>query len=330
MFILLFKPDFRTEIIGEDEYFTKIAEVEDLLSGCAVYGTLASFDRCPIAYEYYLSENSRASIVIVHGFTEFSRKYREMAWYFLRMGYSVFIYDQRGHGHSGRSVDDIHLAHIDNFSDYVRDLEEFCNKIVMPNSDGKPIYMYSQSMGGAVVGLYLNKNSKLVDRAVFSAPMIAPKTRGLPRKMLRFIVTGAAHKNGWNTKFKYASEFSSDVKFEKTSDLSRARFERNLKLRTDDIMYQNSSSTNRWMHQALSVQDPLLKRANTKKVKSRILIISAENDTVVRRRPQEIYASRLPLGSFVQIRSAKHNLYNSNTRILTEYVNMILDFFGKE
>lgn len=38
----------------------------------------------------------RGVVVISHGFTEFARKYSEMAWYFLLSGYSVCILEHRG------------------------------------------------------------------------------------------------------------------------------------------------------------------------------------------------------------------------------------------
>lgn len=326
---MLFKADYKTEIIKEAEYPAVMASIEKTLAEYAVRGTFDSFDGCQIAYEYYLTENSRASVIIVHGFTEFSQKYHEMCWYFMRMGYSVFLYDQRGHGLSGRSVSDPHLAHIENFYDYVRDLEEYCDRIVIPNTDGTPIYLYSQSMGGAVSALYLAAHSEKIDRAVLSAPMICPETRGIPRKIVQNFVKKAAGKYGWENKFKYAGEFTSEVKFDQTSDLSRNRFEYYLNIRIGDIHYQNSSSTNRWIHEALSVQDILLNRRTAQKIKSRVLIISAENDTVVRNRPQQIFASLLPLGRFVQMAGAKHNLYNSAEPTLSEYVNLILNFFGE-
>ena len=46
----------------------------------------------------------RGVVVISHGFTEFARKYSEMAWYFLLSGYSVCILEHRGHGHSAHDV----------------------------------------------------------------------------------------------------------------------------------------------------------------------------------------------------------------------------------
>ena len=52
----------------------------------------------------------RGVVVISHGFTEFARKYSEMAWYFLLAGYSVCILEHRGHGHSVHDVDNPSLV----------------------------------------------------------------------------------------------------------------------------------------------------------------------------------------------------------------------------
>ena len=68
--------------------------------------------------------------MILHGYTESAEKYREMMWYFLQGGYSVFAMDLRGHGRSVREVEDTSITHVDRFSDYLRDLEEFMQKVV--------------------------------------------------------------------------------------------------------------------------------------------------------------------------------------------------------
>nr|MBP6611678.1 alpha/beta hydrolase [Paludibacter sp.] len=55
-----------------------------------------------IAYNYYLQDSARANIVVSHGYTERKEKYKELAYYFLKMGYQVFIHDHYSHGQSSR------------------------------------------------------------------------------------------------------------------------------------------------------------------------------------------------------------------------------------
>ena len=50
----------------------------------------------------YMADMPRATVVIVHGFTENAFKYSEIIHSLLRNGYNVLIYDQRGHGRSWR------------------------------------------------------------------------------------------------------------------------------------------------------------------------------------------------------------------------------------
>ena len=71
---MLYSPK-QIQVIKEDEYLGCICEVEDILSQCASEGTFSSFDGVRIFYRNYLVQNPVGSIVIVHGFTEYCKKY---------------------------------------------------------------------------------------------------------------------------------------------------------------------------------------------------------------------------------------------------------------
>ena len=53
---------------------------------------------------------------------EFAEKYNEVAYRFLQEGYSVYVPEHRGHGYSGREVDDPELVHVQSYDRYVTDL----------------------------------------------------------------------------------------------------------------------------------------------------------------------------------------------------------------
>ena len=131
--------------------------------------------------EIYNRYDARKAVVIVHGYTECAEKFRELAWYFVQSGFSVFAMDQRGHGKSVREVEDLSVTHVDRFSDYLRDLEEFMDKIVKPRTHGQKLCLFGHSMGGAVAAFALIEHPEWFSRAVLNAPMIAPITRPLPR-----------------------------------------------------------------------------------------------------------------------------------------------------
>lgn len=116
----------------------------------------------------------RGTIVISHGFTEFGRKYSEMVWYFLLAGYSVCVFEHRGHGHSAHDMSNPSLVWIDDWRRYVADFATFAQTVGREAADGGPMYLYCHSMGGGIGAAALERYPSLFDKAVLSAPMIAP------------------------------------------------------------------------------------------------------------------------------------------------------------
>lgn len=323
---MLFNPTLKLDIIREDDFSTQIAHIEDELSKYSTVGEFASFDGCSISYEYFCVNNSKASIILLHGFTEFYKKLYEMTWYFLNMGYNVFLYDQRGHGYSGRSNNLLSTTHVDTFEDYAKDLDIFVDQIVTPNSEGKPIHILGHSMGGAVVTMFITNNSHKVDKVILSSPMICPKTHGFPPFLVNMVATRYGKKDGWSKRFPHSSDFSPNVNFNTSSDSSKARFEHNLNLRINDEHYQNSSFTNGWIHEALKVKKSILNPDNIMKIKNKTLIISAENDKVVYSSLHKKLAKKMADCTLVSLPGAKHTVYTASEPLLSSFYETIFSF----
>lgn len=116
----------------------------------------------------------RGAVVISHGFTEFGRKYSEMVWYFLLAGYSVCVFEHRGHGHSTHDMSNPSLVWIDDWRRYVADFATFAQTVGREVAGDGPMYLYCHSMGGGIGAAVLERYPSLFDKAVLSAPMIAP------------------------------------------------------------------------------------------------------------------------------------------------------------
>ncbi len=326
---MLFEPSLSLNIIPEEDYFTQMETVEKKLALYANKGFFPSFDSAEISYEYYLVKNPKASVVFVHGYTEFSKKYHEITWYFLNMGYNVFLYDHRGHGYSHRYSDDLELTHVESYSDYSGDLTEYIEKIVLPQSNGCDINLYSHSMGGAVSLLYLSEGNAPVKKALLSAPMIHPTSAKGPRKLLRFLLKTEAKKHGWNAMFKFSHRFNPDVKFETSNmDSSKNRFLYNLEMRKCDPHYQTSASTNRWNYETLKVKDIILSKRFISRIKAEMLIVRGEKDDVVRPSAQNKFAKKSGC-RLITISNAKHSLCTLKDAELKKYLNCVFDFFNK-
>ena len=321
---MLYTPK-KVEVIKEDEYLQCIIEVEETLSAHAKEGTFKSFDGLNIFYRNYLVENPVGSIVIVHGFTEYCKKYTELAWYFINNGYNVFTYDHRGHGLSERQVEGLVLAHVNSFEDYVKDLERFIEDIVVPCAGKENINIFSHSMGGSVTTLYLMRCGDRISRALLSSPMVYPFTSDCPITVLKLMLKQHARKNGWDARFKYASDFNPDHPFDKSHDTSYPRFRHNLDVRLSDERYQTSASTNRWMYEAVTVGKKMLRTKDLKKIKAKVLVISSGEDTVVRPKPQKKLADRLGCG-FMKIEGAKHSAFICASEKLEKYVQTVFAF----
>lgn len=320
--------DQQLHIISEQNFPEAIAAIEEAFEKTRHTGQLKSFDGCAIHYEYYLAENPRGSVVIVHGFTEFSRKYYELAWYFLSQGYHVFLHDLRGHGLSDRQVEDWSLAHVDCYEDYARDLEAYVEKIVLPVSGELPVHLFGHSMGSAVSVLYLMEKERPVSRVILSSPMVVPVTP-LPRGFLARYTARTAKKKGWDSRFPHASEFDPNPSFERSSDASENRFRRHIAMRVENVRYQNSSATNAWMYHTLRIDRKLLDKKKLQKLSQKVLLFQAGKDTVVQRRPQNKLAKRLPNCRVAFFPEAKHTIFNGGAECLERYVALALGFLAE-
>lgn len=319
----------RFRILSEEHYAQEMAQTEQRLARVETRGELRSFDGCRLSWSCYRSGSAKAAVVFVHGFTEFSEKYHELCAYFLEMGYDAFLLDLRGHGLSERQVSDPHLAHVEHFSDYVEDLECYISQIVRPSIGEMPLYLFAHSMGGSIASLWMAKYGG-ASRAVLSSPMVCPRTYGFPRRALRRIVRRYATEDGRNGKFRYAGEFTPSPVFEKCGDLSFARFRYNLDKRIADVRYQNSSATNAWMEEALTVQEALLDRKTMSAVRARVLLLYGGRDASVRKLPIRRLAALLPKGSCRCFRKGKHGLYTSDNALLAEYLQTVFAFFDAD
>ena len=126
--------------------------------------------------EVYEQPDATRAVVILHGYTESAEKFREMTWYFLNEKFNVYAIDHRGHGKSVRKISDTSITHVDAFSDYLRDLEEFMSGVVLPRTEHLPRVLYAHSMGGAIGGMTLMNHPEYFARAVLTA--CAPSANG--------------------------------------------------------------------------------------------------------------------------------------------------------
>ena len=264
--------------------------------------------------------------MIVHGYTESAEKFREMTWYLLHEGFSVFAVDHRGHAQSLRQVEDTSITHVDKFDDYVDDLDAFIEKIVLPRMKGLPLCILGHSMGGAVTALELMRHPERFKKAVLNAPMIAAVSEPFPRKGAALMgalmcLLGKGKERAFVGKpFDPARE-----KFDTSHMTSRARFDYYQKKRCARKELQNCSPSYSWVREGMGVTDRLLKTKNTDKIKTPVLLCQAERDSIVCLPEQNQFVEQVQNALLVSF-DAKHEIYSSEDSVLEGYYNTIVDF----
>ena len=321
-----FVPDYNLKIISEQDLPSKIENITEELEKIKVSGSFEAFDKTKIYYEYFLSEGSTASIVIVHGLSEFINKFYEFIYYCLNQGFNVFIYDQRCHGLSGRLTDQIDLLHVGDFSDYVKDLSQFVEEIVLKTED-KPIYIYSQSMGGAEAALYLANANPKIEKAVLAVPMFQPVVDVVPYKIARGGVRIARWFYGNKHKFLLSRDFNPEVEYSQSQGKSKARFEHNMKMRIENPCYQSTPMSFGWVHNSLIVKNRIFKSKIINNIKTPTLLLTAKEDTVVENAPHYLFAEKCKTCRLIELETANHALLASDEQTLEKVVNLIFDFY---
>ena len=277
--------------------------------------------------EVYNRLDAHQAVVLLHGYTESAEKFREMTWYFLHAGYSVFTYDHRGHGRSTRGVEDTSITHVERFDDYVRDLEEFMEKVVEPRMRGGRLCLYAHSMGGAVGAMALMRHPDWFDRAVLTAPMIAPSSAPYPRFVGEAIAWVMCALGKGKERAFIGKPFDPEREtFELSCSTSRARFDYYQQKRVSQAHLQNCAPTYRWVKEAVGVTRTLLKRENNLRIKTPVLLCQAGRDSVVCLPEQRRFVEQTPGAALRVFETAKHEIYNSDDAVMREYVPAVINF----
>ncbi len=138
-------------------------------------GSFIGTDGIRIRYRHMIGEGEKGDIVIVNGWGETYLKYRETAYDLYRHGYSVYVYDHRGQGLSGRMLDNPQIGHVRDFNNYIEDLRTFYRQVVAQHEEGN-LYLLAHSMGGAIATLYLERYPDDFHAAALCSPMMEINT----------------------------------------------------------------------------------------------------------------------------------------------------------
>ncbi len=313
------------QIIDEGNYFSLMTEkVEPYLASKRTDGNFLSRDGLTLHYEQYDKKLSKGSVVILHGFTESAEKFREMAYYFRKSGYSVFSLDLRDHGKSEHKGSKPERVETNDFDLYREDLEIFINDVVKPITGDKKIYFYTHSLGSTVALLYMMKNPYAIHKAILSSPMICGNM-GMP-----VAVAGAAAKliclfGGKDISAPGRCVFDKEQTAEASDASSKARFDYYHDKRKREPLYQTSGPSFGWVKASLEARDKVLAPQNIKMLKTKMLIFKPEEDKQLLGEYTDKFAS-LARAKVKRVQNARHEIFMSGDEVLRWYLDEISEF----
>lgn len=302
--------------------------IEPFINQYKQTGHLNRQEDVSLYYEQYLLPHARAQVVIAHGFTESSQKYKEVIYYFLNKGFNVHIIDHRGHGYSSRLVEDPSLVHIVDFNDYVLDFKAFMDEVVLSSSNELPTLLYAHSMGGGISALFLEQYPDYFDGAVLSSPMMAIDSGSYPQFVAQTIAS-IAKGVGLGEKYilgqgPYNTEAALDLST--TSSIARASYIAEKRL--NDKALQLGGGSFAWLNASFKATHELTEAKNASKITTPTLVFQSEADTLVL--PEGHYTfleGSSDAVSLVTVPFARHELYMETNEILIPYFNAVFSFY---
>lgn len=318
----------KLDIVPEQVFPEAVVQIEQALSALRREGYFTADDGGELYYEYFTAENPVGSVVFVHGLSEFTKKYYEFAYYFVKQGYHVFLYDQRGHGKSHREVSRPELIHINSFDQLVEDLDAFIEKMVHPVSSG-PLYLYAHSMGGAVGILYLAKYGSKLKKAVLTSPLFVPRMNDWP--VLPFLLSTAIGQwlRGEKAKFLLSGEYRPGKPYIPAVGDSPARMRYCLAHREREQLYRSTPLTVGCARRMLKLRRRLLSEPVTQGISVPTLMLCAETDTMVRTKYQKRFAQRCAACTHETLEGANHALHTDCNEIIEKTLQRVFYFFSE-
>ncbi|MDO4522033.1 MAG: alpha/beta hydrolase [Eubacteriales bacterium] len=317
-------------VLEEKTYAQKMAEeVEPYLE---LHGESRETERengKRIFYVKYLADQPKGVVLISHGFTESTEKYKENIYYFLKAGYDVYMHDHCGHGRSYRLVEDMSLVYVDRFERYVEDLLHM-TKLIEKEHPGLPLYLYGHSMGGGVAAAAAARRPKVYAKLILSSPMIRPITGGLPWGVTK-LIDGAACLMGKEKDYvPGAHPYGGMEKFEDSASVNKERFLYYEKKRATQSIYQTCAPSFGWLREAIRLNHDLQSQA-WKRISVPVLLFQSGKDTFVVGEQQELFVKKInehgkTRAKLVRFPEAKHEIFNSDSDTVERYWNMIFKF----
>lgn len=280
----------------------------------ATVGNFLARDGRRIRYALFraTSHPARGTVVLLHGRNEFIEKYFETTRDLTGRGFTVATLDWRGQGGSERLLRNRDKGYVDDFGEYLHDLEQFFEEIVLPDCRG-PYFILGHSTGSLVALLAAPDLTNRVNRMLLCAPLLG--LEGLPFSMdsLRR-VSGVLYGLGLGSMYLAGGPRPRETKPFATNKLTTdpRRYARNAQLCEIHPHLALGGPTVAWIRAACNAIERVEDPDFMSRIQIPILFVAAGADEVVSTRDTEVYARLLKTGSLLTIDGARHEIWQES------------------
>ncbi|SDU35984.1 alpha/beta fold hydrolase [Stappia sp. ES.058] len=249
----------------------------------------------------------KGTVTLLQGRAECIEKYFETISDLRARGFAVVTFDWRGQGGSSRLLRNPKRGHVDDFADFVTDLETVMRDVTLASMPG-PHFALAHSTGGLVLLLAAQRLRTQIERAVLSAPLIGLGKVGLSQSVvcplssaLSVIGLGTSFvpRVGPNASMAFAGNplTSDPARFQRTEMVLDARGDLEIGMPTIDWLAAACRAMRRVCAPDFGPAMPLP-----------VLIVAAGQDIIVSTRAAEQLALRTRSIRYLEIAGCRHEI----------------------
>ncbi len=125
-------------------------------------------------------EDPKAVVMLVHGMCENKERYIPFMEYLASQGYASVIFDQRGHGQSVKSKEDLGYMYRCGADGYLQDILGI-NRMVHERFPEIPLVLFGHSMGSLAVRAFTSEHDDCIDMLIISGSPSDTAAKGVGR-----------------------------------------------------------------------------------------------------------------------------------------------------
>lgn len=290
------------------------------------YGFFQGEKETSLHWISFTSPTNTKAIMVVNGRIESVHKYQELFYDLFCQGYDIYSFDHRGQGLSERLTANSDIGHIEDFNDYVLDLNNITQHLITPEHY-QDCYLLAHSMGGAIATQYVETHPHPYSALALSAPMhgihIQPWLKPIAGPISHYL-------SRWASQPSYAlgqEPYHAKPFLNNTLTHSEVRYQWFRELYDSKPELQIGGPSNHWVNQSLKGSKRCIKQAASCVIPT--LLLQGENDRIVDNNAHIAFQKKAANCQLITIKEAKHELLFESDVCRNQALTEILAFFSQ-